>query len=257
VVDQSSTHGTFVNGEKCQPFEPKRVQNGDVIKLGTTLEYTSRTTEKHLPTELELGIVEIASPIMFSLSPTAPMGFSLPPTIPVLNTTITTTTTNSFHAPMDSDSDSDSSDEHLLLPKIVLKPFIAQPQSMGEGMGFDREASSGVTSVNGVGGEVAPSQPAQLPNMIDLTEETPYVAVEPVHMECISLVSDDEREEEPEEEEEEEEYTGHQDYAFPYEYDTEDKESVNGEFQAPETQIFTTLANPPINVSSPSLFGGC
>jgi hypothetical protein len=232
VTDQSSTHGTFVNGEKCTPFEPKRVQNGDVIKLGTTLEYTSHTTEKHLPTELELGIVEIDSPIA-----------NFPPTMPVLPTT------NSFHAPVDSDSDSDYSDGPIFLPKLVLKPFATalQPPLLERSQGFDREGSSAVTSVNGLGGEVAPSQPAQLPAMIDLTEETPYVAVEPVHMQCISLVSDDEREEEREEEEEE--YTGHGDYAFPYEYDTEDKESVNGEeFQVPETQIFTTMANPPINV---------
>lgn len=232
MIDQSSTHGTFVNGEKCTPFEPKRVQNGDVIKLGTTLEYTSHTTEKHLPTELELGIVEIDSPIA-----------NFPPTMPVLPPT------NSFHAPIDSDSESDDSDGPIFLPKLVLKPFAAAPQPLLErSQGFDREASSAVTSVNGVGGEVAPSQPAQLPAMIDLTEETPFVAVEPVHMECISLVSDDEHGEEPEEEEEE--YTGHGDYAFPYEYDTEDKESVNGEFQVPETQIFTTMANPPINVRS-------
>jgi len=235
VIDQSSTHGTFVNGEKCTPFEPKRVQNGDVIKLGTTLEYTSHTTEKHLPTELEVGIVENDSPIA-----------NFPPTMPVLPPT------NSFHALMDSDSESDDSDGPILLPTLVLKPFATAPQPLLErSQGFDREGSSAVTSVNGVGGEVAPSQPAQLPSMIDLTEETPYVAVEAVHMECISSVSDDEREEErEEEEEEEEEYTGHGDYAFPYEYDTEDKESVNGEFQVPETQVFTTMGNPPINVRS-------
>jgi len=43
------------------------------------------------------------------------------------------------------------------------------------------------------------------------------------------LVSEEESEEreEEEEEEEEEEYTGHTNYAFLYEYDTEDKDSVN------------------------------
>jgi len=232
VIDQSSTHGTFVNDEKCTPFESKRVQNGDIIKLGTTLEYNSHTREKHLPTELKLGIIEIDSPIA-----------NFPPTMPVLPTT------NSFHAPMDSDSESDDSDGPILLPKLVLKPFATAPQPLLErSQGFDREESSAVTRVNGVGGEVAPSQPAQLPAMIDLTKETPYVAVELVHMECISLVSDDEREEESEEEEEK--YTSHGAYACPYEYDMEDKESVNGEFQVPETQIFTTMANPPINVRS-------
>ena len=172
-------------------------------------------------------------------------------------------TKNSFRVPMDSDSESDHSDGPIFLPKLVLKPFASAPQPLLElSQGFDREGSSAVTRVNGVGGEVAPSQPAQLPAMIDLTKETPYVAVEPVNMECISLVSDDEREEESEEEseEEEEEYTTHGAYAYPYEYDMEDKESVNGEFQVPETQIFTTMAKPPINVRSLSslfAFGFC
>ena len=234
MTDQGSTHGTFINDEKCVPFLPKRIQNGDVVKLGTALEYTSRTTEKHLPTELEVGIVEMDIPSTTT---------NTHPYQPV------PTSTNSFHAPLDSDSESEEEEPHLL-PKLVLRPFASQGAEE-----FQREASSAVTSVDGRVGELAPSQPAQVP-VIDLTtEETPYVAVEPVHMECVSLISDDEpedpEEEEDEDEEEEEEYTGHVDYTFPYEYDTEDKESVNGDFQVPETQIFPAFQNPIIHVIPP------
>ena len=233
MIDQSSTHGTYVNGEKCAPYEFKRVQNGDVINLGTTLEYTPRTTERHLPTELEVGLVGIDSQI--NHQPLQPP---------------TAIATNSFHAPTDTDSDSDSNpDPTLLLPKLFLKPFVAPPAVVPEVI---RDGSSALTSVNGEG--PAPSPPAQMPAMVDLTEEPQFVPVEPVHMECISLLSDDEREGSADEEEEEEEgYSGHQDYAFPYHYDTEDKDSVNGDFplpQTPQTQIFATMQNPPISVTA-------
>lgn len=221
------------------------VQNGDVIRLGTILESNSRTQpEKHLPTELELGIVVMPQ------TTSAPPQPSQPIVIP---------SANSFHAPLDTDSESEEEHEQSL-PKLVLRPFASQSATE-----FQGETSSAVTSVDGgsggvviAGAQVAPSQPAQVP-IVDLTqEEAPYVAVEPVHVECISLISEDEPEdqeieEQQEEEEEGEEYTGPADYAFPYEYDSEDKESVNGDLQVPETQIFTTVQNPPILVSLPTL----
>ena len=93
MIDQSSTHGTYVNGEKLIPFVPRDVFDGDCITLGTILEPTGRSTTEHLPTDLEVGITEIDGHTdINSWMPTA---------------TTTSETRNSFHAPQDSDSESE------------------------------------------------------------------------------------------------------------------------------------------------------
>ena len=61
-------------------------------------------------------------------------------------------------------------------------------------------------------------------------------------MECIEINSDRDGEYDEDDEyydEDEDDDEERSDYEFPYEYDTEDKESVNGETQIPETQILS------------------
>jgi hypothetical protein len=204
--------------------------------------------EQHLPTELEIGIQEMSMPFdhpIFVAGEPRPI------------------TTNSFHAPQDSDSEG-ADDEH---PIRAWKPFIKDIQSIPDVQiisppiqpvavetvvkeSFIREHSTS-TSVNGD----IPTQP----HVIDLTSENPWVEAEPVHVECIEInseVSEDDYSEEYSEEDDYDEYEEEErpDYV-PYEYDTEDKESVNGgtqmlAAQVPETQFFQTVQNPPIVVTS-------
>lgn len=205
--------------------------------------------EQHLPTELEIGIQEMSMPLdhpIFGTSEARP------------------TTTNSFHAPQDSDSE-EADDEH---PIRAWKPFVKDIQSIPDLQilspptqpvvvetvvkeAFIREHSTS-TSVNG--------ELPILPPIIDLTSENPWMEAEPIHVECIEINSEDNEDDYSDDYSEEDDYDDydedeeHPDFV-PYEYDTEDKESVNGEIQipstqVPETQFFQRMESPPIVVTS-------
>jgi hypothetical protein len=236
VTDRNSTHGTYVNGDKLLPLVPRNVFDGDTITLGSILEATGRST-KHLPTDLEIGIMEMDGPA--DINSWIPAG------------TTTSETRNSFHAPQDSDSESEDEEQPQLPPiPTTWKPFASRPdidimvsESHIRAEPFVRELSSS-TSVN-IEVPAQQYQPHQAPPIIDLTTENLWVVPEPAHVECTQIDSglDEEYDEDEEyyDEEDEDEDEEPSDYEFPYEYDTKDKESVNGETQISETQFFPPI----------------
>ena len=259
MIDQSSTHGTYVNGEKLIPFLPRDVFDGDCITLGTILEATGRSTAQHLPTDLEVGIMEIDGRTDIDSWMPAPAAAA------ATTTTTTIETRNSFHPPQDSDSESEEEPQPQPQPiRSTWKPFASRPdidiivpESHLRAEPFIREHSSS-TSINielPAIHQQPPQQPQQSSPLIDLTTDNPWVISEPVHMECIEVNSDQDGEYDEEEEyyddeeEEDEDDEERSDYGFPYEYSTEAKESVNEQTQIPETQSFHRMENPPITVS--------
>lgn len=160
-----------------------------------------------------------------------------------------TMTTNSFHAPQDSESELDEEQ-----PVRAWKPFardiqsapyveiVNRPVQKVEVDTFVREHSTS-TSVNG-------NIPAQAP-LIDYTSENPWVEAPLVHMESIRIgyaaedYDDDYYEYEDEYDRSDDDERS--DY-IPYEYDTEDKESVNGQTQISETRNFQRIDSHPIVV---------
>lgn len=270
IVDQESTHGTFVNSEKLMPFIAKEISNGDCITLGTFLEAMGRnksttTATEHLATELEVGIQQVQIPIDQQVL------------LAAAGEDKTRPTTNSFHAPQDSESESDGNEDEEEPTLRPWRPFTKDNDVVMQSTpnieiveSFAREHSSS-TSINGGHGPATQQQQQQqqLPHpIIDLTMNDNAWAgnnqPRPTHTDYIEAFSDhDELEEDDydediyEDDDYYEEYDDHDedvdendsegfcenedhghgaDY-FPYEYDTEDKHSVNNG----ETQI---LAEP-------------
>jgi hypothetical protein len=263
VIDQESTHGTYLNGQKLVAYVPAEVRDGDCIALGTVLEATGRTSE-HLPTELEIGIQRVQIPITLEMSE--------------VHAATTTATTNSFHAPS-GDSESEVEGDDLDNNPIRLwKPFamtstldveIIDPptvtiQNAQIEESFVREHSTS-TSVNGEHTTTI-LQPLLPPpaTILDLMSDNPWVEAEPVQIECIEIHSDDGEYDEDDNEDDydddyEDEYDDEfgygyddedpSDFKFPYEYDTDDKESVNEENEITETQVFPRMESPSIIVT--------
>lgn len=242
VTDQASTHGTYVNGTKLVPYVAKLVENGDCIALGTVLEYTSR---EHLPTELEIGIVEMDVPI--ESDPWA--------------TNERPGTTNSFHPP-DSDSEGEDneptasmtwrpffSDIQTLRPppppsqppidvdRITLPPILHLPIQIGAA-GVPDHSSTSSLSGDAIHHHHNP--------IIDLTDGNSWAAPVPVNIVGIDSTSD--RDGEYEEDNEEEDDKQRSDYAFPYEYDAEDKPPIVRVTQIPDVQVFERMDDPPVTV---------
>jgi FHA domain len=245
VLDQASTHGTYVNGEKLNPFEAKKIENGDSIVLGTVLEHTSR---EHLPTELEIGLVEMDVPIE--------------PDVWVTNER-PGTTTNSFHPP---DSDSEGEDDEPTI-SLTWKPFVNDiphlpplPHSSQRPIDADRIRLPPILHLPGIHmGAVGVPEHSSTSSLngdaihhhhttiIDLTDGSSWVAPGPIHMGGIEATSDrdGEYDEDNEEEDDNKQQSG---YALPYGYEAEDKQSINVVTLIPETQVFVRIDDPPITV---------
>jgi hypothetical protein len=223
---------------KLTPFEAKRIENGDSIALGTILEYTSR---EHLPTELEIGIVEMDIPVEPDIW---------------INNERPVTATNTFHAP---DSDSEDDDDEPTAP-ATWRPFANDipshpppPPSPQPPVDGDRITLPSILNLPGIQMSLIgiPDLTSASLNsdamhhhnhhpIIDLTVGNSWVAPEPV----IEIGSDhnSEYDEDNEEEEGNKQQSG---FTFPYEYNADDKHSFNGVTQIPETQVFERMDDPP------------
>ena len=221
------------------------VENGDTITLGCVLEFTSRMVEHH-PTDLEVGIITVETPSLES-------DLWVPGLKPSTKSQIIAgSSTNSFHAP-DTESEAEEVEPHIR--NVTWRPFVndvphppladvqqIDPQPVLppviEVERFVREKSVS-TSANG---DVVQPQP-QLPPIIDLTGN-PWINAGPIQRETIEIASDlqdeyyDEEEDYDEEDYDDDDEDIHSSYEFPYEYDTDDIESVNGEPQAAEQKGF-------------------
>lgn len=244
-MDKASTHGTYLNGTKLTPDLPYKLVHGDTIRLGYPIESTAAgmgTSSEHPPTELQVGIMP-----MEPLEPSA---------LPNLNRSVSESTqpttnkaaTNSFHAPADEDSDDDKDERSHTMS---WKPFPPAPAPTVQAAEFPRpgeilaEPANQMSSTSTV--FLPPSYGSENPSarnllLMEMMGTNPWAPAEPVH-DCYAL---DEHDQEAyfsdeakvdEDDEDEEEYAS--DYAFPYDYDTEDKESVNAgeKTQIPETQV--------------------
>lgn len=153
--------------------------NGDTITLGRSLELIPRLAE-HQPTELEIDIV--------------PMDF------PDDASPIYEKSTNSFHAP-----DTESEDEHSHLERgRIWRPFAVQPAPFDPPVPLPQVLD--LVAFEG-DSDTSSNADAVLPPVIDLTNENPWVAAEPVHMGCAPVssenvhvysIDEDERKEEEE-----------------------------------------------------------
>jgi hypothetical protein len=222
VIDQQSTHGTFINDEKIAPLLARQVYSGDIITLGCTLESTFSSTLSHLPTELEIGIVP-----MHDAQVETPQ-VSLP-----------SFASNSFHAP---DTESEADEDQPTRPS-TWKPFArttTEPRNTEIGIpsmnhpviDLARDVSSRTSAI----GEDITKK------VVDLTGENPWVVAEPVYLELedslrkrrfhnffnnpVDIIGDEKIN-----------YLN-ADYAG---FESDDNESDNGQTQVPETQTYPQI----------------
>lgn len=229
IIDQNSTHGTYLNSEQLAPYNPKIVQDGDVITLGTRIEpRVSCHESQHLPTTIHLGIVKL--PYQAENGEFA---------VDQMDAAPKAASTNSFHPP-DSDSEEDERPTQAHQTPMTWKPFadmtpialISETKTADELQEemMPREQSASTSSAGEKQGHA----------VVDLTLDSDPWHEAPIDI--ITVNEDDEQMEEKSDDEaleqddyESEEELDHQMIYIPYRYDTEDKESVNGETQIPET----------------------
>ena len=230
IIDQNSTHGTYLNSEQLAPYNPKIVQDGDVITLGTKIEPRSSCHEsQHLPTTIHLGIVKL--PYQAENGEFTVDQMDVAPKAP---------STNSFHPP-ESDSEEDERPTQAQQTPMTWKPFadmtsialISETKTADE---FQEEMMQRALSAS-----TSSSAEKQGHAVVDLTLDSDSWHAEPIDIitvneddEPVEEKSDDEEDPEQDDYESEEELDPQMIY-IPYRYDTEDKESVNGETQIPET----------------------
>jgi pSer/pThr/pTyr-binding forkhead associated (FHA) protein len=216
IIDQHSTHGTYLNAEKLKPMEPAAVHNMDIITLGCRLPTKSTVSDieiEHLPTTLEVSIV-----VLPYSAEAARESRSM--------------STNSYHAP-----ETDSEDELLPQPR-VWRPFA---QVFREGI-VDSLPIPPIT-------EKEAGHPAEInmekssdeqvsdvgrPGIVDLTVSCdawsdPVVVDVTTQPTMAHKIAEDIHDEIDQSDAEVE-------HGFvPYHYDTDDKEEINGETQVVET----------------------
>ena len=244
LTDQASTHGTFLNGVKLIPWVKRRVENGDCIALGCVLEGAGRRVE-HKPSELEVGVVAMQGREGEE------------------ERVVRAMSTNSFHAPTDSDCEEDN-------PEVPLGPQSWRPFAP---IGLQQnplavynatetvEAPENVREVTST--PVTDKKPIDLP-----VEANPWVVTESIHVEHAQLDSDAEVETDSDaevdyadsdSESQDDEGEDHKDERYNdfdvediYDYDTDDKASVNDDV-VPETvqEVYYNLPLNPPTVPSP------
>ena len=235
-MDENSTHGTLLNSEKLQPFEPKVLRHSDVVTLGCRIETKSPFSElevQHNPAVLDIGIVV------------------LPPTAESNSETVEhrkAASTNSFHAP----DDSESEDEEPGKPR-AWRPF---------SQSFETTIEESILPIAALV-EATPSQPKADLSIIEIIEtKQPEPALEVPRPPVVDLTLDsdpptwrnttmdmDQRDSPVVGQQGEEAYADEDDNVsersdgevepagyVPYQYDSEDKDSVNGDIEIPETQ---------------------
>jgi hypothetical protein len=224
LIDQESTHGTFINNQKIAALLPTHVYSGDIITLGCTLESTNATTMNHLPTELEIGIVPMHD------TQVETHHISLP-----------SFASNSFHAP---DTESEADEDQPTRPS-TWKPFArtateARDTEIGIPLTTNPPVVDLVRDVSSRTSAIGEENAKKV--QVDLTVENPWVVAEPVSFEfedgrhkhgSHNLFNNSIHVDEEEDGYHYEDYVGFQ---------SDDNDSDNGETQVPETQAYQQMA---------------